>query len=211
MSNKLEFDKKKHVYSVKGRTILSVTEVLPDIPEHLLYKQSFIDKALLGIRVHDCADTINNYYKAHCGEIPCEDVYKGSSFQKEDDPYVKAYLKFIKEKRPTIIASERKMFHKLYNYAGTVDLIMEIKGKRGAYDIKTTSKVAPYARLQLAAYVRMWNHENPETEVFNRGIIHLKPDGTYAQVSYQVKDLKNDMEIFLCFLRSRQWMAAHGI
>lgn len=211
MNEKLKFDKKKHVYSVKGRNILSVTSVLPDIPEHLLYKQSFMDKTLLGIRVHNCADTINNHYKTHCMEIPCEDVYKSDPFQKEDGPYIKAYLKFLKEKKPVIIASETKMFHKLFNYAGTVDLVVEIKSKKYIYDIKTTSRVAPYARLQLAAYVRMWNYENPDKEIFNRGVIHLKPDGTYTLVPYSVKDLKNDTDIFLCFLRSKQWMAANGV
>jgi hypothetical protein len=98
MTNDLHFDKDKHVYSVKGKKILSVTTVLPDIPESLLYKQSFIEKTLLGSRVHDCADTINNYYKTHDGAIPCEDAYKGEAFQKEDGPYVKGYLKFLKER-----------------------------------------------------------------------------------------------------------------
>jgi hypothetical protein len=103
------------------------------------------------------------------------------------------------------------MYHKLYNYAGTLDLAAEIKGKLLILDLKTSTKVAPYARLQLAAYVRMWNSKYPKNEIFNRGVIHLLPTGQYKLVLYPVKDLRNDTEIFLCFLRSKQWMAANGV
>jgi hypothetical protein len=188
-----------------------VTTVLPDIPESLLYKQSFIEKTLLGSRVHDCADTINNYYMTHDRVIPCEDAYKSEKFQKEDGPYIKGYLKFLKEKKPVILSSEQKMYHKLYNYAGTLDLAVEMKGKLSILDIKTSTKVAPYARLQLAAYIRVWNAKYPNNEIFNRGVIHLLPNGTYKLVTYPVKDLRNDTEIFLCKLRSAQWDIANGV
>ena len=208
--DKLVFDKNKHAYSVKGRKILSVTSVLPDIPEYLLYKQNFIEKTLLGNRVHDCAHIINKRYQS-TGEIPDESVYVKKFIKESDGPYIKAYIKFLTEKKPVIHAAEIKMFHKLYNYAGTIDLVAELNNKLWVLDLKTTSKVAPYARLQLAAYLRMWNAKNMKMETFQRGIIHLKPDGMYSLISYPVKDLKNDTEIFLCKLRSAQWDIAHGV
>lgn len=207
----LKFDKKKHAYTVNGKVVLSVTSVLPDIPEAVMYKQCFIDKTLLGSRVHDYADVVNNYYMTHDGEIPCEDVYRGTTFQKEDDPYIKAYLKFLKEKKPRIISSEMKIYHKLYNYAGTLDLAVEMKNKLWILDLKTSSRVAPYARLQLAAYVRAYNAKNPKNEIFNRGIVHLLPTGVYKLITYPVKDLRNDTEIFLSKLRSAQWDMANGV
>ena len=204
MKNELKFDKKKHIYTVNGKRVLSVTTVLPDIPEHLLYKQFFIDKTLLGNRVHGYVDVINKHYM-ETEKVPDPKLYEGENFLTSDEPYVKAYLKFLRVRRPKILFSEEKMFHVKYGYAGTVDLVAAISGKFGVLDVKTTTTIAPYAKLQLAAYVMMYNHRYPSKMVFDRYIVHLKPNATYEVVPYYKKDLKEDFNVFLCKLKSAQW------
>ena len=49
---KVEFNSKDHTYTISDSVIPSVTQVLPELPEHLQYSQAFIDKTFLGTRVH---------------------------------------------------------------------------------------------------------------------------------------------------------------
>ena len=204
----LEFDKKTHIYTYKGKRVLSVTSVLPDIPEHLLYKQFFIDKTLLGNRVHSYVDIINKHYMKY-RRIPDRKVYEGRNFLESDAPYVEAYLKFINEHMPEIKMSEKQLFDREHFYAGTMDLVAKIKGKLSIADCKTTSVIAPYAKLQLAAYTRMYNNHCPDDPAFNRYIIHLKPDTEFKLVPYPVKSLKEDFDEFYHKLRSAQWDAVN--
>lgn len=206
MENELKFDKKKHEYTVGNKKVLSVTTVLPDIPEHLLYKQFFIDATHKGIRVHEQVDIINKYYMEEKKVPYPSDMYKDCL--QTDKPYIESYVKFLKAHKPEIILSEKKMFHSELFYAGTVDLVAIVKGKLSVLDVKTTSRVAPYARLQLAAYVRMYNLCYPERKAFNRYIVHLQ-EKNYKLVPYTVKSLEEDFDIFKCKLRSAQWDAEH--
>jgi hypothetical protein len=209
MTPKLEFDKEKHIYTHNGKRVLSVTTVLPDIPEHLLYKQFFIDAGFRGNRVHDYADKINKFYIDNKKKIPSSEIYQGKGYVESDEPYIKGYLKFLKAHKPDILMSEQKMLHKEFSYAGTMDLVAILKGKKTVLDIKTTSKIAPYARLQLAAYVFMHNENHPENEVHNRCIIHLLPTGLYKLVHFKIDSLESDFEEFYHKLRSAQWDVAN--
>lgn len=202
-THKLKFDKEKHEYSVGNKKVLSVTTVLPDIPEHLIYKQFFIDATHRGTRVHEHVDTINKYYIKK-NKILSSDLC--SNCLETDKPYVNSYIKFLKAHRPEMLLSEKKMFHTELFYAGTVDLVAVIKGKLSILDVKTTTKIAPYAKLQLAAYVYMYNFCYPERKAFNRYIIHLQ-EKNYRLVPYTVKTLEDDFEIFQCKLKSAQWDA----
>lgn len=205
----MQFTEATHEYEHEGRKMLSVTKVLPDIPEYLLYKQTFVEKTLLGGRVHACCDTINQHYMIH-GCVPEEDIWKGPTTLEKDRPYIDAYLKFLKECRPRIHHSEIRDFHKVYKYAGTIDGVMYLNGNEHIVDIKTSTGIAPYAKLQLVAYTKMWNSNNPTKRAFKRTIIHLKPEGDYKLVTYPAKGISADFDIFLCKLKSAQWDAENG-
>ena len=138
------------------------------------------------------------------GKIPSSKSYENCLHT--DKPYIDSYVKFLKAHKPEIVLSEKKMFHAELFYAGTVDLVAIVKGKLSILDIKTTTKVAPYAKLQLAAYVRMYNFCYPEKKAFNRYIIHLQ-EKNYRLVPYMVKTLEEDFEVFQCKLKSAQWDA----
>lgn len=199
----LKFDKEKHDYQFNGKSVLSVTKVLPDIPDFLLCKQSFIEKTLLGSRVHDCCDTINQHYMTHF-QIPDDMHYLNNRNKKEDVPYINAYIKFLQDHKPTLYFSEKKEFHSLYNYAGTIDSGMLFKKKDFIVDLKTSTSIAPYAKLQLAAYTKAYNNNNKK-QIFNRMIVQLLPTGDYFLKAYPVAELTADFNWFLCKLKSAQW------
>ena len=91
--------------------------------------------------------------------------------------------------------------------AGTIDGVMRIEKDKYIADIKTSASVAPYAKLQLVAYLKIWNDNHPDGKIFKRMIIHLLPDGEYKLIRYPISDISRDFDIFLCKLKSAQWDA----
>jgi len=80
-------------------------------------------------------------------------------------PYDVQIRKFLEDHNPTFEAAEAPVYNLRYGYAGTMDLILVIGGKRVIVDAKTTDKdpndpetrsMPPYAEvaLQLVAYAR---------------------------------------------------------
>lgn len=194
----LSFDSDTHEYKDgKGQKLLSVTTVLDNIPPDLRYKQVFIDKTNLGHRVHGHAERINRM-RMQGKEHKVAYAYPEWS---RDEPYVRAYLRFLKEKDPIITAVELKLMHPGFKYAGTLDLIL-----CGAIiaDIKCSHSVSPTVPLQLSAYLEAFNKQE-KMSLKKRAVIHLKPNGTYTYAEFPYRTHKSDFDIFICKLKSKQW------
>jgi hypothetical protein len=76
-------------------------------------------------------------------------------------PHMAHFKRFLSEWQPTFVAAEARVFNQAYNYAGTLDAIVQIGGKQVVLDIKTTDKGPGESRhpfnevaLQLCAYSR---------------------------------------------------------
>jgi hypothetical protein len=200
----IKFQESDHTYQTEeGKPVLSVTRVLPDIPEHLLYKQFFIEKTLLGTRVHRYAEAFNKTLMG-IDEAMYDDQVE---VREQDEPYIEAYHKFVNDEVVKIHQSETKVYHPGYDYAGTLDIIT-LTRSRGVLliDIKCTSVISPAAALQTAAYLKAYNLRRKD-KVWKRAVVQLRPDGTYNIKMFPVKNLKYDFEIFLCKLKSAQWDA----
>ena len=91
---------------------------------------------------------------------------------------------FIKE-----IKSEVQVYHKILNYAGTIDmLITNTQEKHILVDIKTTSELnMKYVSLQLSAYKEALAQQGIKTEKMY--VLWLKKDGAYEYI--EVPDKKN--------------------
>ena len=75
--------------------------------------------------------------------------------------------------KPRLIATEQHIFSDKYQYAGTIDLVVEIDGKIWLLDIKTSNSLHTSYDLQLAAYAQAWNETHNE-KVERTGILWLK-------------------------------------
>lgn len=76
-------------------------------------------------------------------------------------PYVDQYVAFLREHSPTFECAEAPVYNLTWGYAGTLDAIAVIDGRRCVLDIKTTDKRPgqprppyPETALQLCAYAR---------------------------------------------------------
>lgn len=76
--------------------------------------------------------------------------------------YIEQFRRFLADHEPTYLLAEAPVYNLTYEYAGTLDAVVEIRGRKFVLDVKTTDK-KPSARnrppykevaLQLVAYAR---------------------------------------------------------
>ena len=88
---------------------------------------------------------------------------------------VAAWLDWHSRERVEVEAVERQMCHRGSCYAGTVDAVVMIRGKRWIIDYKAS----PSARdeLQLAAYKAMWEVNYPKAKIHGVASLQITADG----------------------------------
>ena len=168
----LQFDERKHIYSIDGVFIPSVTTIMRPLSNEL-YRG--IDEAVLsraaerGSAVHTAIENLMTY---GIEDIPME--YEG---------YLKAFKSWRDEYKPEVHALETRVHHKAFHYAGTVDMVCTIGGKTTIVDYKTSAQVnSCLTGVQLEAYSRAYasNFFNAEA----KAILHLKRNGSYDFIEY---------------------------
>ncbi len=142
----IEFDEERHLYTLGGLRLPSVTQVMEpmslmlyrDVPEDSL--QAAADR---GTRAHE---QVSNFIK-----------YGILESDEDTKPYVDAFMLFHLEHSPAWIASELRTFHQLMGYAGTIDLIGYVEPDDGTgvdvIDLKCTAVYHPVMlATQIGAY-----------------------------------------------------------
>lgn len=159
---KLEFDAEQHIYSLNGRIIPSVTQVLKRAGLiGSFYKKGSAEK---GTRIHELTE-INDLVP---GFIPEEPELEG---------YLKAWEAFKANSGAEIIASEMMIYSEKYLFAGTLDRIIKMNDQLWILDIKSGAK-AKWHPLQLAAY-SLALAECKELEINQGIVVYIGKDGRY--------------------------------
>ena len=170
----LQFEEKRHLYTINGIKLPSVTEIIDPV-SYIVYKGvdefAKLKAGWRGTDVHFAVELYND-----TGVIEIEEKFKG---------YLDAYLKFREDYKDKIkiLFSEFKTYHKYLKYGGTLDIGAIYLSNRIIIDIKTTTfLVKPLIQMQLPAYkeaVNSWIKEDKDK--FNgQYALQLKNDGTYV-------------------------------
>lgn len=175
----LKFEESKHVYTLGGIQIPSVTTIMRPLSNALYggVDESVLNKAAnRGTAVHNA---IENYLDFGIADI---------------DPtflsYFEAFLEWKNAVNPIVHGTEKKVYHKVYRYAGTADLIATIDDKRYLIDYKTSATVNEMLTgVQLSAYAKAF--ESHGIEFDGTAILHLKPNGKYDWVEYPINDYES--------------------
>ena len=131
----LTFDPIAHAYTLDGRPVPSVTQVLADVVPGWRASDWCLQR---GRAVHACAAMIA----------------RGHEFTNDPqiDGQVAACRRFFAEIRPTVALVETPVASDLYRYAGTLDLLVEWPGNRGLVLVDFKSTLTPAVPYQLAGY-----------------------------------------------------------
>ncbi len=188
--SRLIFYDEGHEYQVDGEKVPSVSEILRFISREVYgdVAQYTLDNAAdRGTRIHKACELLDKYGKVECDE--------------DIAPYVKGYLRYLRDNKPQWTMIECAMLHNELRYAGTVDRFGTIDGSTVLADIKSSSVIQ--TRLvtpQLAAYA-MLLPEKPERLL----VIHLVKDGTY-----KTRDIPFDDSAFMACLTLHRLFAKKG-
>jgi len=188
MSADFQFDTETHSYYLDGVKLPSVTQVLnstgvasyQDVPA----MEYYLDR---GTAIHKACELLS---RGNLDEDSLDDRIK---------PYVEAFRKFLSDTDAVIEQTEVRTYHPAHRYAGTVDAVAVLNGRRCLLDYKTTV-VTAWTGIQLAAYAEMLGGI---TE-FRRFGLALTKDKTYKLVPF--RDM-TDRSVWYAALTVHKWKA----
>lgn len=159
----IAFDEARHEYRVGGRVIPSVTQVLSILQDFGAVPADVLDRAAeFGSHVHQAVD------------LMLRGVLDWDALDAALLPYVRAADRFVAETGLVVLASEMRVYHKAYGFAGTLDLLAEWKGQRSLFDFKS-GQVPRTVGAQTAGYALA--HDAMESlPVRRRYCVQLMPD-----------------------------------
>lgn len=177
MATLLFFDD-NHTYTVDGQTVPSVSELTRFISREIYsgINQYRLDLAAeRGSAVHKAAELLDKYGKCEVSE--------------EIAPYLRAYLRFMKEHACAWQKIEWATHHPENLYAGTIDRYGTVDGLPAILDLKSTSLISPAHRTlytaQLNLYRRMMQPDMPVEKLYD---LQLKADESYKLIPIALDD-----------------------
>ena len=180
------FDEEKHIYTINGKNLPSVT----DICRFLSYDQAVNAKQWL----RDDAARRGSQIHALCALYDYEhDLLNG--IERDISPYFDAYIGFLRDYRPEWELIEHPMGSEHLGFAGTLDRYGIIDGKYCLLDIKTSSHLhkVPLS-AQLAGYALLLQEEGRSVE---KGYgLHLD-----KRSCYELVEIIPDEALFSCCMQ----------
>lgn len=172
----LTFCENGHVYMLDGEQLPCVSDLC-----RFLHREIYKDApkwqmeaaAERGTTIHAAAEALDKHGSAPISE--------------EHLPYLQAYKAFLQEHRPSWDLIEQPLYHPEHRYAGTIDRFGALHGEAALIDIKSTYTVyKPLCRAQLNLYRLMLIARG--YPVHRMYILHLKRDGTYKLIPFEVDE-----------------------
>lgn len=194
MMAELLFDPVEHVYSVEGKRVPSVTQILAPLVDYSKVPRETLERARqLGQAVH----RMTELYDLDDLDMDC--------VADELRPYLTAWIRFRAETGFVPETIEKRLHHPALRYAGTSDRTGLISGRRAVVDIKKMLTLGPVVGVQLAAYAEL--HQKHGTPIEDRYGLGLRADGTYRLVPFTDK---SDWPVFLSLLTILNWRTKNG-
>lgn len=177
MANIVFFDE-GHSYTVDGEPVPSVSEVTRFMAREIYdqTRQQDMDKAAdRGTKIHKATEVL--------------DKYRAAEVDDEYIEYLKAYMAFCKEYKPSWEKIECPVNNEKL-YAGTIDRYGMIGEQKVLLDIKSTATISPAHRALYTAAQNLYRMalEKLGLRVDAIWILQLKKDGTYKIYQLEVQD-----------------------
>jgi len=209
----LTFDPDKHIYTVDGERVDGVTGVVSVIAKPALiywsvnmalsyigkkikagksYDEIQLKKILEGAKI---AHKVKKEDAGDIGTLVHEAIERYILTGKEEPPvHEKAkvcyenFINWAKENKVRFIETERKVYSKEYNYAGTMDFACVIGDKTFVGDIKTSNAIYNEYWFQTSAYQQAYTEETG-TKIDGQLIVRVSRNGDFEiQENYDYEE-----------------------
>lgn len=206
--NQFTFSDGRFYQAESGGWVPSVTTILEAYPKPYALLQWLKEKGSAadeirdmagrrGSNVHELTEKYDNGHECHLlDEIgrPAYSLDEWSMFER--------YVEFATRYKPENLLIEQNIVNESLGYAGTIDRVIELNGKRLILDIKTSNMVANSYWLQLAAYRELLAANKLFTQTDGVAILWLnaktRTDGKGDAIQGKGWQLitKNNIEVF---------------
>lgn len=187
----LTFDEAAHRYFWNGSPVPNVTRALAPLVDYSMVPAETLETARQkGVAVHKMV------------ELHCKGTLDEANLPEWMRPVLAFWKQFVAETGFELIAAEKRVFHPMYRYAGTLDLrcvLTKSKFKgHGIIDVKRSFLTGKTIGFQTAAYAAADDAANERPEKIQwRGALRLREDTPYRFKPYEDR---NDFNAFLTCL-----------
>jgi hypothetical protein len=197
----LTFDPATHSFTLDGLSIPSVTHVLAPLSDSDFTYQQYMEAARRrGVAVHEATERYDRMRGAN-------KVWNPSDDEEIVVPYLAAWQKFLDDTGFEVHTIEEIVSSKRHRYAGILDRLGVLNGRRAVIDIKTTVAIKPVMGVQLAAYQAAYNEGRRKAEQYpQRFVCQLRKDGNYRLEEFRDRA---DLTVFLALLTIWNWKELH--
>lgn len=200
----LVYDDDAHTYTLDGRVIPSVTQILKQVVDFSMVPPDILErKCAIGSALH-MAIALD-----HADDLDYD------SLDASVLPYFEAWRKFVADMGTALVihAAEVPMASKKWNYGCTPDLWGRIGHDLVCIELKSTAAIHPAVGLQTAAQVEALIENKafgPQDmpRVVRRFALQLKPDGKYTPKEFTAK---GDFGVFIALRSVWGWRASHKL
>lgn len=169
----LSFNEEKHLYLWNGKPVPSVTQVMGRVATKKDDDGPW--NAISGNFIVG-GDTASNFGRAFhkVAEIICQG--KKCTYDPVLEPWVKGLRKFLSDHPELeITKTEIQLYSKMYNFAGTMDILGYYKGVPIIIDWKTSTGISKTWNMQTAAYEQLVNENFNERKILHhRWAVQIK-------------------------------------
>ena len=188
-----QFDEEKHIYTLDGRPVPSVTQILQAVG-NVDYSHIPPSTRRWALERGRMVHLYTQYDDQAVLDDSCVDPHIA--------PYLAAWRRFRAETGFTPDLIEHRGYHPEHGYAGTLDRRgIHPKLGRVMLDIKTNN-AEEWVRLQTAAYSALF----PDPATYTRVCVELKGDETYRLVTFPGKEFRRDFQDFLGAFSTMRWL-----
>lgn len=200
----LHFDAEQHRYTLGGRVLPSVTQIITDggLVDYSRIPQAVLEHAKQqGKAIHSMV------------EMDSQGTLDVAGLPEWMGPVYKAWCAFKDASGFAPILNEYRASHPSLGYAGTLDLLCELPKLKGwkhaaLLDVKRSLFAGPAIGIQTAAYGMLVESDRGMPRVGRRGALRLGADGKFALEPY---DDASDMTTFLALLTIRRFKERHNL
>jgi len=181
----LQFTDNPHGYTLNGRPVPSVTQILDDVVPGWHASEWYLQR---GTAVHACAAMIA----------------RGQTFRHDPqiDGQVEACRRFFREVAPAVLEVEARVASVTHQYAGTLDLRATLASKDTIFDWKAS--IGPATKYQLAGYAVALEDDTGHLPRWGCAV-QLREDGYYSMSDmYDLRRLKPGWLVLLGAYRIRR-------
>lgn len=199
----LQFDEATHTYTLAGRVIPSVTQVLKQVVDFSMVPPDILErKCAIGSALH-MAIALD-----HADDLDYD------SLDASVLPYFEAWRKFVADMGRGLVvhAAEMPIASATYQYGVTPDIWGSVNGRRAVIELKSTAAIHPSVGLQTAAQEMAITEcdawPGGTGQAVDRYALQLQPSG-----QYRIHHFKNrgDFAVFIALRSVYGWRASHKL